>query len=130
LGDSGLSTSGSVDSMRSVVGDHKGERLMNRKVYALLIGLIALNCLDMVTTWIGIGLGLSEANPLRADLEPYSKILLVSIFCVVWLICWKRAKKENNHKVLTTILRIIKANVVFYVAIVLWNIAHILVALY
>jgi len=103
---------------------------MRRKVYGLLLSLIALNFLDMVTTWIGLGLGLSEANPLRPDLEPYSKILLVSIFCVVWLICWERARKEINLKVLKIILTIVKANVVFYVAIVLWNIAHILVALY
>jgi len=130
LGASDLSTTSYIVDTSSVVGSSKGERLMNRKVYALLLGLIALNCLDMVTTWIGLGLGLVEANPLRQDLAPKQKLLSVFIFCGVWALCWKRAMKENNLKVLTTILRIIKANVVFYIVIVLWNVAHILVAFY
>ncbi len=103
--------------------------LTMRKVYGMLLSLVVLNGLDIATTYIGLSMGLAEANQLRPDLNPAGKMTAVIAFCLLWLTTWHISKKEKNRLALNASLILLMALIGFYASVVAWNVALIMLRL-
>lgn len=49
----------------------------------LIVVYVILRIGDIVTTWIGLSVGLSEANPLFTDLPPFIVITILTLSSVI-----------------------------------------------
>jgi len=103
--------------------------LTMRKVYAMLVGLIVLNGMDVLTTDIGLRLGLGELNPFMPQQTPMAKMLTVCLYAVLWLVCWKQCVREKWRFGLRFNLYALMLQVSFYAGLVVNNLIHIIIML-
>lgn len=100
--------------------------MTSNKVLFLCISLILLNFLDIITTQLGLSLGLNEFNPIYHIL-PFTlaitfKMLfpLILTVLIVWFVYL--AEKENCVIVVKTLYYIVVGLNLFYVIVVVNNV--------